>query len=110
MGGIMVTALHEIQVIMAVVLFVIGLLTFWMGAYLLVFKAAGHDVRTLATQTTRLVQKGLSEEIAGLVGNATILLNTVNDMARTTAGIGVFLSLTGLMLMVSAIWLISSIQ
>jgi hypothetical protein len=106
----MTTNLREIQTLMAVALFLIGLGTFWMGLYLLFFKVAGNDVRTLAAQTTRLVQKGLTEEITGLVGNATILLNAINEMARTTAGIGVFLSLVGLTLMGSAIWLILNIS
>jgi hypothetical protein len=104
------TALREIQLLMAVALFGAGLITFWIGVYLLFIKAAGKDVRTLATQTTRLVQKGLTDEIAGLVGNATILLNSINDLTRTTAGIGVFLTLAGAALMGSAIWLVTKIS
>jgi hypothetical protein len=102
----MVGTLSELQMMMAIGLFLIGVLTFWMGVYLLVIKAAGRDMRELAVQTTRLVQKGLAEDIAGLVGNASILLNAVNDMARTTTGIGIFLTSIGLVLMGSAIWLV----
>jgi hypothetical protein len=93
--------------LMAVGLFFIGVITFWIGVYLLVFKALGQDMRALAAQTTRLVQKGLAEDIAGLVGNASILLNAVNDMTRTTTGIGLFLTLIGLVLMGSAVWLVT---
>jgi hypothetical protein len=102
----MVSPMQEIQVKMAMGLFLIGVLTFWIGVFLLVFKAAGKDMRALATQTTRLVQKGLAEDIAGLVGNASILLNAVNEMTRTTTGIGIFLTTIGLALMAAAIGLV----
>jgi len=65
-------------------------------------RAAGKDVHTLATQTTRLAQKGLAEQVAGLVGNASALLEAVNKLVRTTAGVGVFLTVLGLLLMISA--------
>ena len=99
----MISTLREIQLIMATGLFLVGVITFWIGVFLLVFRSAGKDVRTIATQTTRLAQKGIAEEIAGLVGNASALMNAMNELVRTTTGIGVFLTLTGLVLMGIAI-------
>ena len=48
----------------------------------------------------------LAEEVAGLVGNASALLNATNELIRTSAGIGVFLTLLGVGLMVAASWLV----
>ena len=96
----------EVQLSMGIGLFVIGVFTFWIGVIILVSRTTGRDVRTIATQTTRLAQKGLAEEIAGLVGNASTLLNALNDLVRTAAGIGIFLTVIGLLLMGSSIWLV----
>jgi hypothetical protein len=102
----MLTNLYEIQLMMAVGLFVVGVITFWVGVFLLAFRSAGKDVHAIATQTTRLAQKGLAEDIAGLVGNASALINAMNDLVRTTTGIGIFLTINGLLLMGFAIWFV----
>lgn len=96
----------EVQLSMGIGLFVIGVFTFWIGVIILVSRTTGRDVRTIASQTTRLAQKGLAEEIAGLVGNASTLLTALNDLVRTAAGIGIFLTVIGLLLMGSSIWLV----
>lgn len=90
-----------LMLIIVVVLFGLGLLTSIVGIVILATRAVSNsDVGTLAIQTTRLAQKGLSENIAGLVGNASALLEAINQLVRTTAGIGVFLTVIGILLMV----------
>jgi hypothetical protein len=97
--------IHDILFIMAIILFALGLLSTIAGIIVLIFRAAGKDISTLAIQSTRLVQKGLAEDVAGLVGNASALLETVNQLVRTTAGIGVFLTVLGVIMMMVASWL-----
>jgi len=99
----------DVQLSIGIGLFVIGVVTFWIGVIILVSRTTGRDVKTIASQTTRLAQKGLAEEIAGLVGNASTLLNALNDMVRTAAGIGIFLTIIGLSLMGTSIWLVLQI-
>lgn len=96
---------YQLLLIMALILFGLGLLTSITGIIILATRAAGRDLRTLATQTTRLAQKGIAEDVAGLVGNASALLDAINKMVRTTAGVGVFLTIFGLVLMALACWL-----
>ncbi len=72
-------------------LFLMGLVSLAMGIYLLVAKVAGRDVRAIADQTTKLAQKGIAEDVSGLVGNASALIDALNQLIRTTAGIGMFL-------------------
>lgn len=98
--------LIEIQLAMAGTLFVIGTIAILTGLIVLVSRASGREVRTLAAQTAHLAQKGLAEEVAGLVGNASSLLSATNDLVRTTAGVGVFLSLLGFALMAVGAWLV----
>jgi hypothetical protein len=97
--------LLEIQLAMAAGLFLIGTLAILVGVIVLVTRASGREVRTLAAQTAHLAQKGLAEEVAGLVGNASTLLSATNELVRTTAGVGVFLSLLGFALMGAGAWL-----
>ena len=46
-------------------------------------------------QTAKLAQKGLAEDVAGLVGNAANLMDSMNQLTRTTRGVGVVLVLFG---------------
>jgi hypothetical protein len=96
---------YQLLLIMAVLLFGLGVVTSITGVIILATRAAGRDIRTLANQTTQLAQKGLAEDVAGLVGNASALLEAMNKLVRTTAGVGVFLTLFGLVLMALATWL-----
>ena len=96
---------YDIVLFMAVVLFVMGMAVSITGILILVFRAAGKDLQTLAAQTTKLAQKGIAEEIAGLVGNASALLETINQIIHTTAGIGLFLTVLGVAVMAGACWL-----
>jgi len=97
--------IRDILFIMAIILFSLGLLSTIAGIIVLIFRASGKEINTLAIQSTRLVQKGLAEDVAGLVGNASALLDTVNQLVRTTAGIGVFLTVLGMIMMIVASWL-----
>jgi hypothetical protein len=97
--------IYEILLLMATLLFFLGILSSITGIIILTTRATGRDVRTLATQTTRLAQKGLAEDVAGLVGNASALLDAINKLVRTTAGVGVFLTIFGLVLMIAASWI-----
>jgi len=99
------TLTFNILSVMVVILFFLGMVSTITGIVILTIRAAGRDLNTLATQTTRLVQKGLAEEVAGLVGNATSLLDAMNQLIRTTAGVGVFLTIFGVLVMGSATWL-----
>lgn len=96
---------NQILLGMAIALFVLGAAITISGVVLLVTRATGKDIKTLAAQTAHLVQKGVAEEVAGLVGNASSLLDALNQLTRTTAGVGVFLASMGLLLMGSACWL-----
>jgi hypothetical protein len=87
---------------MAVVLFILGIACTITGIIILTIRVSGGDLKTLAMQTTRLAQKGMADDIAGLVGNASNLLAALNDMVRTTAGIGVFITVIGIILMIAA--------
>ena len=89
----------DLQLYMLIGIFLLGSITFLLGLVILMHGAWGKDMKTIADQTTRLAQKGIAEEISGLVGNASTLMATLNDVMRTSNGIGFYLTIIGAMLM-----------
>ena len=83
----------------------LGVIALSAGIFILFRKVMGDELKVIATQTTRLAQKGIAEEITGLVGNASALLEALNQLVRTTTGVGVFLTLIGFILLVVAYYL-----
>jgi hypothetical protein len=83
---------------MAISLFVLGTVSMMAGLFTLITKLIWGDLKVIAQQTTRLAQKGIAEDIAGLVGNASKLIDALNQLVKTAAGIGIFLFLIGMVL------------
>ncbi len=102
--------IYEIQMYMAIGMFILGAITFGIGVIVLVSRTLSKDLRNLEAQTTSLAQKGIAEEISGLVGNASNLLNAMNEMVLTARGIGIFLTLIGIILMGVAIFFVLQIH
>jgi hypothetical protein len=84
---------------------VLGVIALATGIFILFRKVMGDELKVIASQTTRLAQKGIAEEITGLVGNASALLDALNQLVKTTTGVGVFLTLIGFILLVVAYYL-----
>ena len=102
--------IYDLKLLMVIGLFILGALTLLIGIIILITRSAGKEVRTLATQTAQLARKGIAEDVAGLVGNASNLLSATNELVRTSAGIGVFLAVLGFLLMAVATWLVLKIS
>lgn len=92
----------QIQLAMIGGLFLVGLISFIIGVVVLLTRSVGRDIRALVNQSSLLAKKGLAEEVAGLVGNVSALLGATNELIKTTAGIGVFFTLLGVVLMAAA--------
>lgn len=90
---------------MAATMFVMGLISLATGIYLLMSKAGGKDIRTIAAQATKLANKGMAEEVAGLVGNASTLVDALNGLVRTATGVGIFLVVVSFALFAGAYYL-----
>ena len=90
---------------MAVTLFVLGTVSMIAGLFTLITKLVWGDLKIIAQQTTKLAQKGIAEEITGLVGNASKLIDALNQLVKTATGIGIFLFIVGFVLIVSSYYL-----
>ncbi len=102
--------LPEVLLLMAAGVFALGLVTFSLGVLVLVSRSMGRDVRTLTTQTVHLAQKGIAEDISGLVGNTSALIASLAQLIRTSAGVGVFLTILGVFLMSVSYLLVTNLD
>jgi len=93
---------NELLLVIIFTLYALGVLSTLSGILILISRAFGKDVKTIANQTNRLAQKGLAEDVAGLVGNASSLLEAMSQLVRETAGIGVSLVFFGILLITIA--------
>ncbi len=91
---------------LGLVLLAVGALTFLIGMYILVSRVFGVGITKIANETKKIVQKGIAEEMAGLVGNASVLIESLNQLVQTSAGVGVFLVIMGALLMGGSFYLL----
>ncbi len=91
---------------MALVLFLLGLAVFLTGIALLTLYNGNKDIRNLISSTANATQKGITDEIAGLVTNTTTLIETLNKLTQTTNGVGLFLVVLGLLMIAASAWIV----
>ena len=100
-----IASFTDILFMMAVTIFFLGLCTFVIGIIVLVSRVTGRHTRSIAAQTSKLAQKGITEDVPGLVGNASALMNALHQLVKTTAGIGLFLIVLGLGMIAVSYWM-----
>lgn len=100
----------QFLLILAGVLLAMGVLLIIIGVIVLVSRVLGGDLKKIAEQTATMAQKGIAEEVAGLVGNASTLVEALNGLIKSAAGIGTFLILIGLVLMAAAYGLVLQLR
>jgi hypothetical protein len=96
--------------VMAAALFFLGMCTLTMGMFVLVTRTMNKDLRNISAQTAKMVQKGIAEDMAGLVGNASALLDGVSNLVKTAAGVGIFLTAIGLGMMAAGYWVVLQVN
>jgi hypothetical protein len=98
----MFTNIDEAFMWMATIVFFVGVVVLLAGIIILIVQASGKNVKTVSESVSKLAQRGIAEDVAGLVGNASSLMNSMNDMVRSSSGIGITLIITGAALMAAA--------
>ena len=88
---------------MASGLFLIGLITFATGVAILVIRSIGRDTRAISKTIIHITQKGIADDLSGLVDNASSLMTATTNLIQTTKGIGVFLVISGSVFMIFGI-------
>jgi hypothetical protein len=102
--------LRDLQIAIAVVVFLLGFVCVVIGIVILVTRGYSREVRALARQTAKLGEKGVGQEVTGLVSSASELVGAINGLVRTASGVAVFLVLLGIAMLGSAYWIITQIE
>ncbi|MFZ3069553.1 MAG: hypothetical protein WA110_00305 [Anaerolineaceae bacterium] len=84
----------------------LGILCLILSIVILARQAIGKNVQTIADQTTKLAEKGITDGVSGLVGNASLLISSLNDLTRSNTGIGIFFVFLSLVLIAGAYYLV----
>jgi len=92
--------------VMATCLFLLGTVSIAAGIYVLFSKVVGGELKAIAHQTTRLAQKGVAEDVAGLVGNASALIQALESLVKTATGVGITLIILGTVMMAGSYYLL----
>jgi hypothetical protein len=88
---------------MASGLFLIGLITFATGVAILVIRSIGKETRAVSKSLLHITEKGIADDLSGLVDNASSLMAATSNLIQTTKGIGVFLIISGSVFMILGI-------
>ncbi|MDD2521286.1 MAG: hypothetical protein PHW11_00490 [Anaerolineaceae bacterium] len=96
----------QIVVIVSVVLFAMGIVCLVLSVFILAKQAMNRNIQTIADATTKLADKGITDGVSGLVGNASLLIGSLNDLAKSNTGIGIFLVFLSLVLFAAAYYFI----
>ena len=100
----------DFQIVIAVAMFIMGCMCILLGAFVLIGRGHSSEVKLLAAHTARLAQKGMAEEVSGLVNSASALVASLNDLVRTSNGTGVFLLTLGLMMIGASYWILTQVD
>ena len=102
---------NNVQIIMSIggLVCALGIVCLVISIIILARQAMNKNIRTIAESTAKLAQKGLTDGVSGLVGNASMLLSSLNDLTQSNTGIGIFFVFLSIALLAVAYFLLKPI-
>jgi TRAP-type uncharacterized transport system fused permease subunit len=101
---------YEIQVVMSVSLFVMGVLSSLSGLWIILAKEYHQAMKQLASQSVRISGRAVTQDtVAPLIDSASRMVEAINQLIRTAAGVGAFLTVVGVMICVVSFWMIGRV-
>ena len=102
--------LVEMKLLLAAVFFVLGFLSTVLGVFILLARGYSREIRSIASHTARIGNKGLADDVSGLVSSASGLIEAINQLVRTASGVGSFLIFFGVLMLAATYWIIAQIE
>jgi hypothetical protein len=93
---------EDFRPLFAYTLFLFGLVFVGAGFWRLLAITLNTQAKNLAVQSARIGQKAIGDDVARVTQATQQLLDSVNSLLRTTAGVGAFLIFVGLLLLTSS--------
>jgi len=100
---------NDFALTLAGVVLFLGVISFIVGLFTLAFKITSGDFAKISNQSAKLMSKGLTDDVSDLMGNASSLLESLTQMSKTKAGVGMFLIIVAFILFIAGYYLVSGI-
>jgi len=97
----------NVKALMGLGLFGSGMFTIALGVWRLLAREFQTTMRSLAVQSARIGQKAITDDLAAVADSAARLIESVNQLVRTNAGVGAFLTVLGMTQALGAYWIVS---
>jgi uncharacterized membrane protein len=103
-------SMSDMQIIIGASLFVLGCMCILLGTFVLISRGFSKEMKALAVHTARIGQKGIAEELSGLVNSASELVVALNQLVKSASGAGIFLVSLGMAMIAAAYWVLMQIE
>ncbi len=95
-----------IQLVMAAVLFVVGIVMIVAGLFIILAREYQETMKLLSTQAPKLAGKAITDQsVLAAIEGTTRLLDSVKGLIQTAVGVGAFLCLFGVAVCSLAFWM-----
>lgn len=95
-----------IQLVMAAVLFVVGIVMIVAGLVIILAREYQETMKLLSSQTPKLAGKAITDQsVLAAIEGTTRLLDSVKGLIQTAVGVGAFLCLFGVAVCGLAFWM-----
>ena len=84
----------------------IGLFSILAGLFMLISSTFREEAKILAQQSAKISQKALTDGISMVTQSATALIDSVNNLIRTSSGNAILLVIIGALCELAAYWLL----
>lgn len=100
----------NLRIAMAVCLFLLGAFSCVAGLWMILARRYQQALKSISAHSAKVSSKAVTDiALAPLIEALSGLLNALDQLVRTSAGIGVFLCLAGAGLCLAAFWMLSGI-
>jgi len=104
----MIDTAETIAILLASLLGFMGFVACIQGLRTMLAHDYQQTMRKLSIQSAQIGQKGLADvAVAPMIDAAARLIDAVNQLVRTAVGVGVFLCVTGIGMMVAAYFMVA---
>jgi hypothetical protein len=102
--------LSDIKVIMAIVMFALGFISFFTGIWTALSKDYQDALNKISTQVSKINAQSLADVAAApIIDSTSRLLEAISGLIRTRVGVGAFLSICGVIVCLTSFWMISTL-
>jgi hypothetical protein len=100
----------NLKVVMAACLFVLGIGSCIAGLWAILARRYQQVLKSISTQSARISSKAITDVgVAPIIESMAGLVTSINQLVRTSVGVGVFLCLSGVTLCLAAFWMLSTV-